>query len=76
LKRVCGRVLAATGISKKTIAGIREEGRDIEKGATFFFSAQGKSRQRKKGINIVAAVDDFDEEVITRHLYNVYFTQK
>ena len=73
LKSVCERVLAATGISKRTLAKIRKEGRNIEGGASTSFSTPGKSRPKTK---IVAAVDGFDEEVIRKLIYNFHSTHK
>ncbi|KAJ4442585.1 hypothetical protein ANN_04173 [Periplaneta americana] len=58
LKSVCARVLAATGISKQTLARIRKEGKNIEAGTADSFSSPEKSQPKKK---IVAAVDSFDE---------------
>lgn len=73
LKSVCARVLAATGISKRTLARIRKEGKNIEAGTADSFSSPEKSQPKKK---IVAAVDSFDEEVIRRLIYNFYATHK
>jgi hypothetical protein len=39
-----------------------------------FVSTQGKWQPRKK--KLVAAVDDFDEEVVKRHIYSFYVTQQ
>ncbi|KAJ4434517.1 hypothetical protein ANN_23079 [Periplaneta americana] len=44
LKSVCARVLAATGISKRTLARIRKEGENIEAGTADSFSSPEKSQ--------------------------------
>jgi hypothetical protein len=74
LKCVSTRVLTATGLSRRILERIKKEGNDIEKGATVSFSTPGKSRPRKK--NIVAAIDNFDAEVIRRLIYNFYVIKK
>jgi hypothetical protein len=58
LKSVGTRVMAATGISKRTLAGIIKEGKEVDKGTSASFSTPGKLRPKKK----VAVVDAFDEK--------------
>ncbi|KAJ4441277.1 hypothetical protein ANN_11131 [Periplaneta americana] len=74
LKSVCARVLAATGISKRTLARIRKVGKNIEAETADSFSSPEKSQPKKK--KIIAAVDSFDEEVLRRLIYNFYATHK
>lgn len=47
LKSVCARVLAATGISKRTLARIRKEGTNIEAG-TADLSPVRKNHSRRR----------------------------
>jgi hypothetical protein len=61
LKTVGSRVMAATVISKRTLARIIKEGKEVGEGTSASFSTPGKSRPKKKN---VAVVDAFEEEVI------------
>jgi hypothetical protein len=71
-KSVGSRVIAATGISKRTLARIIKEGKEVHKGKSASFSTPGKPRPKKK----VAVVYAFDEEVIRRLIHNFHVTQK
>jgi transposase len=72
LNSVGSRVMAATAISKRTLAGIIKEGKEADKGSSASFSTPGKSRPKKK----VAVVDAFDEDVIRRLIHHFHVTQK
>jgi hypothetical protein len=73
LKSVGSRVMAATGISKRTLARIIKEGKEVDKGTSASLSSPGKLRPKKKK---VAVADAFDEEVMRRLIYNFHATQK
>jgi hypothetical protein len=72
LKSVGSRVMAVTVISKRTLARIIKEGKEVDKGTSASFSTLGKSSPKKK----VAVVDAFDEDVIRRFIHNFNVTQK
>jgi hypothetical protein len=72
LKSVGSRVKAATVISKRTLARIIKERKEVDKGTSALFSTPRKSRPKKK----VAVLDAFDEEVIRRLIHNFHVTQK
>jgi hypothetical protein len=63
----------ATAISKRTLARIVKEGKEVDKGTSASFSTPGKSRPKKKK---VAVVDAFDEDVTRRLIHNFHVTQK
>jgi hypothetical protein len=72
LKSVGLRVMAVTVISKRTLARIIKEGKEVDKGTSASFSTPGKSRPKKK----VAVVNAFDVGVIRRLIHNFHVTQK
>jgi hypothetical protein len=71
LKCVGWRVMAATVMSKRTLAIIIKEGKEVDKGTSASFSAPAKSRPKK-----VAVVDAFDVDVIRRLIHNFHVKQK
>jgi hypothetical protein len=71
LKSVGSRVMAVTVISKRTLARIIKEVKEVDKGTSASLSTPGKSRPKK-----VAVVDAFDVDVIRRLIHNVHVTQK
>jgi hypothetical protein len=64
--------MAVTVISKRTLASIIKEGKEVDKGTSASFSTPGKSRPRKK----VAVADAFDVDIIRRLIHNFHVTQK
>jgi hypothetical protein len=73
LKSVGSRVMAATVVSKRTLARIVNERKEVYKGTSSSFSTPEKSRPKKKK---VAVIDTFDEEVIRRLIHNFHVQQK
>jgi hypothetical protein len=71
-KSIGSSVMAATGISKRTLARIIKDGREVDTGTSASLSTPGKSRPKKK----VAVVDAFDEKVIRILIRNFHVTQK
>jgi hypothetical protein len=61
--------MAATVISKRTLARIIKERKEVDKGTSASFSTPGKSRPEKKK---VAVVNAFDEDVIRRLIHNFH----
>jgi hypothetical protein len=65
-------VTAVTVISKRTLAIIIKEGKEVDKSTSASFSTPGKSRPKKK----VAVVDAFDVDVIRRLIHNFHVTEE
>jgi hypothetical protein len=59
-------------ISKRTLARIIKEGKEVDKGTSASFSTPWKSRSKEK----VSVVDAFDVDVIRRLIRNFHVTQK
>jgi hypothetical protein len=69
LKSVGSSVMVVTVISKRTLARIIKEGKEVDKGTSASFSTPGKSRPKKK-------VADVDVDVIRRLIREFHVTQK
>jgi hypothetical protein len=65
--------MAAIVISKRTLARIIKEGKEVNKGTSASLSTLGKSRPKKEEVAVVHA---FDEEFIRRLIRNFHMTQK
>jgi hypothetical protein len=65
--------MAVTVISKRTLARIIKEGKEVDKGTSASFSKPGKSRRKNKK---VAVLDAFDVDVIRRLIHNFHVTKK
>jgi transposase len=73
LKQVKQRVVLATGVSERTIRRIQSEGVTVESGQSPHFTTPRKERQRK---STKSNLDDFDECVVRRTIYNFTVTEK
>jgi len=73
LSKVQKRVTEATRVSRRTLCRVLKEGKNVETGVATAFSTPRKLRPK---VCTKSVLDNFDEAVLRRIVYNFYLTEK